>query len=78
MCQMHILVHLNSSSLDAHFTDEEAEEMEAASMDFLKWEIGWPCHGVTGSKGIIPSSFSSYSALTFSPRFPTVSLSERR
>lgn len=78
MCQMHILFPLNSSPQDAHFTDEEAMEMEATSVDFLKWEMGWPCQGVTSSTGIIHSSFSSYSALTFSPRFPTASPSERR
>lgn len=31
----------------AHFTDEEAEEMEAATMDFLKMEMGWTCQEVT-------------------------------
>lgn len=78
MSQICILVHLNSTSQDAHFIDEEAEEMERASVDFLQRETGWPCQGVMGSKGIIHSSFGSYSALTFGPRFLTMSPSERR
>lgn len=40
MHQICILVHLNSTSQDAHFIDEKAEEMERASMDFLQWEMG--------------------------------------
>ena len=33
----------------AHFTDEVTEEMEPASMDFLKVEKVWPCQGITSS-----------------------------